>query len=310
MGKLSDMLLSVIIPWHRNRDDLNKAVNSVLAQTWHEFEIIIVANGVTDEICLEVANAFTDPRIRVVFCPDKGASPARNMGMELAQGELLYFLDADDIFLPEKLRTFAETYQTEPFDLAFSRAVRDRGNGVETLMPTTFWDGSVSIAEFFFVVPGNISTSAIVITKKAAAMLRFEASATPYEDTDFVIQAEHMGLRLRMLPQPLFRWSDFRSEGRLSKMVNSTTRLAWIASLPESVPERARAAYRARCVAQHVFPSKFGMCLGFFADAIRLRAVPIHQVFLFMIRGLIPSAPQRWLMDRYLHLRMRGGREA
>ena len=295
------MLLSIVIPWHRNLEDLSAAVESVLAQDWAELELIVVANGVDDPAFAAVQAMSDDPRLRIERLAGPGAAQARNHGMSVARGELVFFLDADDVFLPGKLRGFADAHAEKPFDLAFSRGLRDRGNGTQWPMPPRFWDGSTPIAEFFFVASGNISTSALVVSADAARRLRFNPDATPYEDPDFVIQAAHLGMDIRMLPATLYRWSDWRDEGRLSRGVDSRRRLAWAASLPAgAVSQRARAAFGARCVAQHVFPNEFGPSLRLFAEAARHRAVPLHEIGLFMLRGLLPRGLKRRLATLYL----------
>nr|WP_321444674.1 glycosyltransferase family 2 protein [uncultured Cohaesibacter sp.] len=299
------MLLSVVIPWHRNPEDLQRAVKSVLAQTWQDLEILVVANGVTDHDLSEAKKICDNSRTKLVTTQQKGPSFARNLGMERSKGELIFFLDADDVFLPNKLEVFAEHYQKAPFDLAFSRGVRDRGNGVEIPMPRDLWDGDTPIADFFFVMAGNISSSALVISKSAAAVLAFKPP--PYEDPDLVIQAEQKGMVTTMLPQLLYIWSDYRTEGRLSREVDVESRMNWISSLPDNVTKRARLAFKARCVAQHIFPKHFLFCLRIFFKAGVSRAVPLREILLFILRGLLPKKAESWLLDLYFTSRSKGG---
>jgi glycosyltransferase involved in cell wall biosynthesis len=94
--------VSVIIPCYNSARYLAEAIQSVLDQTYTDFEIIIVNDGSTDET-EAVVKGFSDQRIRYVYQANKGLAGARNAGLRLAQGEFLAFLDADDLFLPEKL---------------------------------------------------------------------------------------------------------------------------------------------------------------------------------------------------------------
>lgn len=87
--------VSVIIPCYNHARYLPHAVNSVIAQTFTDWEAIIVDDGSTDNT-RKVAAQFTDPRIHYIYQQNRGLSAARNTGIRAAQGEYLAFLDADD----------------------------------------------------------------------------------------------------------------------------------------------------------------------------------------------------------------------
>lgn len=161
-------LSSVIIPWHRNLADLRSAVASVVDQDDPAFEIVVAANGVSDGD-FEAASALCgDPRCRIERMQAADATASRNVGMEAARGDLIFFLDADDTFLPAKLSTLRREHARKPFDLAMSRGARTRGDGTSPAFPTTLRTGGESFAEYSFCGGNNISTSAIVLTRDAA----------------------------------------------------------------------------------------------------------------------------------------------
>lgn len=90
--------VSVIIPFQNRIPWLIEAVDSVLAQTFQDFEIIIVDNGSTD-----VYQPPNDPRVRYIRQEDRGPAGGRNRGIDEARGEYVAFLDSDDLFVPLKL---------------------------------------------------------------------------------------------------------------------------------------------------------------------------------------------------------------
>jgi glycosyltransferase involved in cell wall biosynthesis len=101
-------LISVIIPTFNRTRQVQAALRSVLAQTYTEFEVIVVDDGSTDGTgqalqTLVSQEGCNGRRVRYFFRPNQGQSAARNMGIEKARGELVAFLDSDDIWLPEKL---------------------------------------------------------------------------------------------------------------------------------------------------------------------------------------------------------------
>lgn len=97
-------IVSVIIPAYNRSSTISRSIESALAQTFHDFEVIIVDDGSTDQTC-EVVRNFGDERIRLV-CHDRnlGAAAARNTGMKAATGKYIAWLDSDDEWLPEKLK--------------------------------------------------------------------------------------------------------------------------------------------------------------------------------------------------------------
>ena len=96
--------VSVFIPTYNRQDLIGDAVGSVLAQTFRDFELIVVDDGSTDRTC-EIVEAFGDPRVRLVSNgANLGIPVSRNRGLELARGEYLAILDSDDRMLPDRLQ--------------------------------------------------------------------------------------------------------------------------------------------------------------------------------------------------------------
>lgn len=100
------MRFSVIIPTYNRAHCLLNAINSVLNQTWTEFELIVVDDGSTDETA-EILKAITDERMRVLHQENRGVSAARNAGIAAAWGEWVTFLDSDDEAKPDWLAELA-----------------------------------------------------------------------------------------------------------------------------------------------------------------------------------------------------------
>lgn len=88
--------VSIIIPCYNGAVFIQETVQSVLQQTWRDFELIIVNDGSTDE-SEEKILGFTDNRIRYFRCENRGQSAALNTGINQARGEYIHFLDADDL---------------------------------------------------------------------------------------------------------------------------------------------------------------------------------------------------------------------
>lgn len=94
-------LVSVIIPCFNSGRHLSSAIESAFSQTYTQMEIIVVDDGSTDDTA-EIAKSYGD-RVRYVYQSNRGVSAARNVGVSMASGEFVQFLDADDVLLPEKI---------------------------------------------------------------------------------------------------------------------------------------------------------------------------------------------------------------
>lgn len=101
LGIRMNSLVSIIIPCYNGEGFVGEAIGSALAQTYPHTEVIVIDDGSTDG-SLDVIKSFGD-RIRWETGPNRGGSAARNRGLDLAQGELVQFLDADDLLYPYKL---------------------------------------------------------------------------------------------------------------------------------------------------------------------------------------------------------------
>jgi len=123
-------LVSIILPTYNRADLLPQAIESVLRQTFTNWELIIWNDGSTDNTA-EVANSFTDPRISVYSEPNRGMSYGLNQGFARAQGEWIAFLDDDDEWLPIKLAWQVSFLITHPgVSLAFGDFINvDKSSG-------------------------------------------------------------------------------------------------------------------------------------------------------------------------------------
>ena len=105
--------VSVIIPTYNRADMLGDALDSVLKQTYTNWEVIVVDDGSTDDT-QSVMTRYTDPRIHYVYQANKGLPGARNTGIRHAQGEYLALLDSDDVFLPHRLERQLALAEADP----------------------------------------------------------------------------------------------------------------------------------------------------------------------------------------------------
>jgi glycosyltransferase involved in cell wall biosynthesis len=111
---LSPPAISVVIPAYNRAASIGTAIDSILAQDFPDFELVVVDDCSTDDT-VAIVEASADPRVRCLRQPSNGGpSAARNRGVREARGSLISFLDSDDRFLPHKLGFVARYFENNP----------------------------------------------------------------------------------------------------------------------------------------------------------------------------------------------------
>lgn len=118
-------MISIIIPLYNKEHFIAQTLNSVLNQTYTDFEVIIVNDGSTDK-SVDIVLGFNDKRINIVNQVNKGVSAARNTGIKLAKGDYIAFLDADDEWHPEFLEKMHKLAMTYPNNSVFCTGQKNR----------------------------------------------------------------------------------------------------------------------------------------------------------------------------------------
>lgn len=143
------MKVSIIIPVYNKQKYLKKSIQSILEQTYDNFELIIVNDGSTDnssEICHDFQK--TDQRVRVIDIENNGVSNARNVGISNANGDYIQFIDADDYTannMLENLVNIANIYNPDVIVNGIEK-INEKNESVGKILPT--FDGMTDIDKF------------------------------------------------------------------------------------------------------------------------------------------------------------------
>lgn len=106
-------MISVIVPLYNKEKCIKRTIDSVLQQSYSDFELVIVNDGSTDN-SLQIVRNYEDNRIRIIDKSNEGVSKTRNRGAQEAAGTLLYFLDADDYMYPKCLEVLMNACEKYP----------------------------------------------------------------------------------------------------------------------------------------------------------------------------------------------------
>ena len=127
-------MFSVIIPLYNKAPYIAKAIESVLGQTYRDFEVIVIDDGSTDQ-SLEVAKTFENKSITIISQPNSGVSTARNNGVKLAKHPYICFLDADDWWHPTFLEEMKQLITDFPDAGIYGSGYYIVKNGKERIAP-------------------------------------------------------------------------------------------------------------------------------------------------------------------------------
>jgi glycosyltransferase involved in cell wall biosynthesis len=189
-------VVSVIIPVYNCERYAEEAIRSVLAQDYEPLEVVVVDDGSTDQSA-DVAKSF-GALVRYCYQERAGIGAARNRGVELASGELLAFLDADDRWVPAKLNRQVPILLSRPaIDIVFGRA-RQLGHGKE-------WDRGVQQVDYDGpdLMAGIISGTMLIRRESFFRVGPFRTDLKIGEFVDWYARAVDAGLSHLMLPDLL-----------------------------------------------------------------------------------------------------------
>lgn len=128
-------LVSVLIPAYNRQDFIGPAVESVLAQTWRDLEVVVVDDGSMDGTA-EVVAGYSDPRVHLIRQQNKGIGAALNTAFRCSRGDYIALLGSDDLYLPDNLSVLAGVLETSPnIGMAYARCQAMTSDG--RLLPGT-----------------------------------------------------------------------------------------------------------------------------------------------------------------------------
>lgn len=184
--KMND-LVSIIIPTYNRGKKLQRAVDSVLNQSYQYIEVIVVDDCSTDDTAILMENYRNDKRVTYYRLEkNSGACAARNKGIELSKGNYIGFLDSDDMFLPDKIRMQMDCLFENNSDLCAGNFIRidERGKRREVLVKNL--QGKAFFNELLYC--NFITTGTLIGKKECFNNIQFDETLPRYQDWDIVLR--------------------------------------------------------------------------------------------------------------------------
>lgn len=190
--------VSVIIPTYNRSHMVKQAVQSILDQTYDDYEVLVVDDGSVDDTAEVVAGM--SPKVRHIYQPNSGKAAARNHGLREARGGYLAFLDDDDLFLPHLLQTQITYLETHPdTGMVYSSHIRvDKDlNSLEIREAERY--------EFPQMLGGSIeiATPTVMLRREVFEQVGyFDESQSRIEDVDYWVRVARVS-KLDAIDEPL-----------------------------------------------------------------------------------------------------------
>lgn len=214
--KMEQKMISVVIPTYNRKEKLSDCIQSVLAQSYRNIEVLVVDDASSDGT-EEIFQNVSDPRLLYFrYETNRGACYARNYGAERAKGEFLAFQDSDDKWHSDKLEKQYGFLRSADADMCFCGMNRVSASGSRFYYPVHPFTPEHGVEEF--LAENRASTQTMLMYKRVWEQLRFDEDIRRYQDWDFGIRAAAR-FSLCYLPEALVE-SEV-GEDSISSRVNS-----------------------------------------------------------------------------------------
>lgn len=295
-GENTCPLVSVVIPNFNREAELQRAVDSVLAQDYTPLEVVVVDDASTRPVKLNLPPEKRELLRWVQLEVNGGGATARNAGIDAARGELVAFLDSDDVWTTDKLARQVAAYIADgrPREAVYySQVVLDRGDE-ELVLPQRALAPGEGVGDYLFPWRGNlIHTSTLLMSRALAARVRFTDGLRIHQDVDFCLRLQRDGAGFRFLAVPLSRWHAEARADRMSHRPKFLLSLDWLAASGELMPWATRQKFAAQLASR--MPAQVRHSPGTVARALWRCRSDGYISTAYMLRLISQIIlPQRW----------------
>lgn len=214
---------SIVVPTYNRSHCIQKCINSIYDQKISDFEVVVVDDGSTDDTEAVVKNAGY-LNLRYIKKSNGGASSARNLGMDCAEGEYIIFLDSDDYFVDGYLQDATKLVDVDT--CVYSQLICKRGHDISYLRPARGIEKDERMDEYLICSKGFITPNGLIVPNTNETP-RFCTTLSNGDDMDFAIQLASCGFKFKMARIPSSVWEDEYREDRLSNRQNYVEMINW-----------------------------------------------------------------------------------
>ncbi|MGG4548002.1 glycosyltransferase [Rossellomorea marisflavi] len=230
MAISKEPLISVIVPTFNRGHMIRRTINTVLNQTYNNFELIIVDDGSTDDTMIEVKR-FSDKRIKYHKLDNNSKGrKTRNCGIKIAEGQFIAFLDSDDEWdlkkLEKQIKFITENNLFNKKFMCFTDLVIKTPRKSKEQKNNCF--NNENLMEYILVEGNEVQTSSYILPTLLAKNTLFNENLKKHQDWDFCLRLLKNGAQLYNIPESLSVWNVGKSDTRISNSYKSeNVSLTW-----------------------------------------------------------------------------------
>ena len=251
--------ISVLMPVYKTAPYLREAIDSMLAQTFGDFELIVLNDGSPDE-AEAIIDSYTDERIvRYTGKTNVGLANILNIGIDMARGKYIARMDSDDISLPNRLQVQFDYLEQHPDIDLVSVAMQQFGDGSKIMR----YDNATEDIKFNALFFSPVLHASSMWRKERFASMRYEQDYVPAEDYRLWTQALLAGIHMRNLPDVLYLYRQYATQvTQDTERIYAIQHKAKYAYLQGIFPTADDAQLRQWCQLTVIEPDKRLACFG------------------------------------------------
>ena len=213
----ADPQISIVIPMYNSEKYIETCIDSILLQTFSDFELILIDDCSTDST-LEIVQHFKDPRIKIYRqIKNSDRSDGRNLGIRVAQGKYIFFMDHDDAIMPEMLETFHNASEESDADVIYMNAY------LRAMNPEFTIHGKIDVERRIFYNPTPRFLSEILIDRLQKEYLEVGVHVVPWikiQRRDFLLKNQIYFPNIHLNEDVLFNFAEL-CFGRRIQVIDS-----------------------------------------------------------------------------------------
>ncbi|PDY48206.1 glycosyltransferase family 2 protein [Bacillus pseudomycoides] len=300
MYNVEKPLVSVIIPTFNREGIIERAINSVLKQTYSHFELIIVDDASADHTP-EIISKYSDERLRYIRLEEntKGTKP-RNVGIKESKGEFIAFLDSDDEWLPNKLEkqiNYIGEFSDQDI-LCFTGLIRKNDKQTKLIVNKELLEAE-DIIDYIFVRDNVVQTSTYMLSSELAKKILFNPELKKHQDWDFCLRLKVHGVKFLNLTDCLTVQNVELRSDRITLNNKLEHSMRWIEEQKKYLSEAAYHAFMTKNIANTLFwENRKLQAMQIYWKAYKKKGISSKYLLKGLIRFLIPNALLKSIINK------------
>lgn len=298
-------LVSIVIPTYNRGYMIENSINSVLSQTYRNFELLIIDDASTDDTEYIVKN-IKDSRIRYIKLEKNSrGTKTRNTGINLSKGDYIAFLDSDDRWFPEKLEKQLKFILNSNIPMSNFMCFSDlivKNESYHKKRVNRPINESEDIMDYIFVGRNIVQTSTYIVAAKVAKRTLFNSNLKKHQDWDFCLRLRNNNTNFIHFPGCFTIWEADNREDRISNNNDNDLSLSWLEHNKNQLSIRAQWAFKSIVIVPNlVRMKKYGEAIKTLLFALFYRGINFRSFLKELAKIVLPLKIQVVIKNTFLY---------